>query len=140
MKKSSFFHAQRDLAQSPGLGGGGQGLYLPGQAHVDIHIQQQACISPDHFNTQQLHLQPTSKIPSVPVHLSLMHHPKCLVILGPPTASSTQHHIHLPPTYHQPSQCLVLWVVPYYESFICWQICHTHQKSHVIAIYRATGV
>ena len=90
-----FFHAQQDLAQSPGLWSGGAGtlparpgrrrrsppatsLYFPRllqypTAAPAAYLQNPWC---------------TSASPS------LMHHPKCLLILGPPTASSTQHHRH----------------------------------------------
>lgn len=58
--KSSFFHAQHHF---PGLGGGGAGPYLPGQAQVDIHIQEEVSVSPDFPQTQQLHQQPIQKLP-----------------------------------------------------------------------------
>lgn len=96
----AFFHAQQDVAQSPGLGGGGPGA-VPAKPGTCRHshsvtslyfprlLQYPAAAPAAYIQNPQC----TSASPS------LTHHPKCLLILGPLTASSSQHCRHcLSPT------------------------------------------
>lgn len=66
--------------------------------------------------------------------------PKMPVNPGPSYCQLRSAPQTLPPTYHQLSQCLVPCAAPRCRFLACCQICRTHQQSHLIASYRATGL